>query len=289
MTDLSGKIALVTGATSGIGIWTALGLAAGGATVAIVARDRGRGEAMQRWLAERAPLGRVDLFIAELSSLTEVRRLAAEVKARYPRLDLLINNAGLGRDRRELTADGFERVIAVNHLAPFLLTLELLDLLRHSAPARIVNVGSEASDRAKLDLDNLQSERHFSLIGSYSQSKLAIMLSTFELARRLAGTGVTANVVHPGVVATNIFNLGGWKGALVGALMPLIKMILLSPEQGARTTLHVATSPDLASVTGRYWKPPGKEAVPNPLASDRALAAALWARSVELTGAPDVI
>jgi NAD(P)-dependent dehydrogenase (short-subunit alcohol dehydrogenase family) len=289
MTDLSGKIALVTGATSGIGIWTALGLAAGGATVAIVARDRGRGEAMQRWLAERAPSGRVDLFIAELSSLTEVRRLAAEVKARYPRLDLLINNAGLGRDRRELTADGFERVIAVNHLAPFLLTLELLDLLRHSAPARIVNVGSEASDRAKLDLDNLQSERHFSLIGSYSQSKLAIMLSTFELARRLAGTGVTANVVHPGVVATNIFNLGGWKGALVGALMPLIKMILLSPEQGARTTLHVATSPDLASVTGRYWKPPGKEAVPNPLASDRALAAALWARSVELTGAPDVI
>jgi NAD(P)-dependent dehydrogenase (short-subunit alcohol dehydrogenase family) len=289
MTDLSGKIALVTGATSGIGIWTALGLAAGGATVAIVARDRGRGEAMQRWLAERAPSGRVDLFIAELSSLTEVRRLAAEVKARYPRLDLLINNAGLGRDRRELTADGFERVIAVNHLAPFLLTLELLDLLRHSAPARIVNVGSEASDRAKIDLDNLQSERHFSLIGSYSQSKLAIMLSTFELARRLAGTGVTANVVHPGVVATNIFNLGGWKGALVGVLMPLIKMILLSPEQGARTTLHVATSPDLASVTGRYWKPPGKEAVSNPLASDRALAAALWARSVELTGAPDVI
>jgi NAD(P)-dependent dehydrogenase (short-subunit alcohol dehydrogenase family) len=288
MTDLSGKIALVTGATSGIGIWTALALAASGATVAIVARDRGRGEAMQRWLAERAPSGRVDLFIAELSTLAEVRRLAGEVKARYPRLDLLINNAGLARDRRELTADGFERVIAVNHLAPFLLTLELLDLLRRSAPARIVNVGSEASDRAKLDLDNLQSERHFSLIGSYSQSKLAIMLSTFELARRLAGTGVTANVVHPGVVATNIFNLGGWKGALVRVLTPLIKMILLSPEQGARTTLHVATSPDLASVTGRYWKPPGKEAVPNPLASDRALAAALWARSVALTEAPDV-
>jgi NAD(P)-dependent dehydrogenase (short-subunit alcohol dehydrogenase family) len=289
MTDLSGKIALVTGATSGIGIWTALGLAAGGATVAIVARDRGRGEAMQRWLAERAPAGRVDLFIADLSSLAEVRRLAGEVKARYPRLDLLINNAGLGRDRRELTAEGFERVIAVNHLAPFLLTLELLDLLRRSAPARIVNVGSEASDRAKLDLDNLQSERHFSLIGSYSQSKLAIMLATFELARRLAGTGVTANVVHPGVVATNIFNLGGWKGALVTALMPLIKLILLSPEQGARTTLHVATSPELAEVTGRYWKPPGKEAASNPLAADRALAAALWARSLALTGAPDVI
>lgn len=288
MTDAEQKIALVTGATSGIGIWTALGLATTGATVVIVARDPDRGEAMQTWLTERAPAGKVDLLIADLSSLAEVRRLAAEVKARYPRLDLLINNAGLIRDKRELTVDGFERIIAVNHLAPFLLTLELLDLVRQSAPARIVNIGSEASDNAKLDLDNLQSERHFSMMGAYGQSKLAIMLATFELARRLDGTGVTVNVVHPGVVATNIFNLGGWKGTAVGVLMPLLKLFLLSPEKGAQTTLHVATAPELASVTGRYFKA-SKEAVSNPLAQGRALAAALWERSMALTGAPAVV
>jgi|HubBroStandDraft_1064217.scaffolds.fasta_scaffold00309_6 NAD(P)-dependent dehydrogenase (short-subunit alcohol dehydrogenase family) len=286
MSEPSQKIALVTGATNGIGIWTALGLGARGTTVAIVARDRIRGEAMQKFLAARAPSARFDLLLADLSSLAEVRRLAGEVRQRYPRLDLLINNAGLARPRRELTADGFERVIAVNHLAPFLLTLELLDLLRHSAPARIVNVGSQASDNAGIDLDNLQSERRFSLMGSYSQSKLAIMLFTFELARRLDGTGVTANVVHPGVVATNIFNLGGWRGAVVGVLTPLIKRVLLSPEQGAQTTLHVATAPELATVTGRYFKPPGREAAPNPIASDRGLAASLWTRSAALTGAP---
>jgi retinol dehydrogenase-14 len=278
------KIALVTGATHGIGIWTALGLAGGGGTVGIVARDRARGEAMRQWLMERAPGGHIDLFVADLSSLAEVRKLAGEVKARYPRLDLLINNAGLARDKRELTADGFERIIAVNHLAPFLLTLELLDLLKRSAPARIVNVGSEASDNAKLDLDNLQSEQRFSIMGTYGQSKLAIMMFTFELARRLEGTGVTVNVVHPGVVATNIFNLGGWKGVLVQVLMPLIRLFLLSPEQGARTTLHVATAPELATVTGRYFKD-SKEAVHNPIADDRALSGALWERSAALTGA----
>jgi NAD(P)-dependent dehydrogenase (short-subunit alcohol dehydrogenase family) len=288
MTETARKIALVTGATNGIGIWTALGLAADGATVGIVARDRARGEAMREFLSARAPSGQVDLFIANLASLAEVRRLAGEVKARYPRLDLLINNAGLARDRRELTADGFELVFAVNHLAPFLLTQELLDLLRHSAPARIVNVGSELSDRAKIDFDNLQSEQRYSVLGAYGQSKLALMLFTFELARRLDGSGVTANIVHPGGVATNILDLGGWRGAVLTTLKPLLKLFLLSPEQGARTTLHVATAPELASVTGRYFKS-SREAVPNPLAADRALAASLWARSATLTGVPDTI
>jgi NAD(P)-dependent dehydrogenase (short-subunit alcohol dehydrogenase family) len=288
MTETARKIALVTGATNGIGIWTALGLAADGATVGIVARDRARGEAMREFLSARAPSGQVDLFIANLASLAEVRRLAGEVKARYPRLDLLINNAGLARDRRELTADGFELVFAVNHVAPFLLTLELLDLLRHSAPARIVNVGSELSDRAKIDFDNLQSEQRYSVLGAYGQSKLALMLFTFELARRLEGSGVTANIVHPGGVATNILDLGGWRGAVLTTLKPLLKLFLLSPEQGARTTLHVATAPELASVTGRYFKS-SREAAPNPLAADRALAASLWARSATLTSVPDTI
>lgn len=278
------KIALVTGVTHGIGRWTALGLAKSFGIVGVVARDRGRGEATQKWLGKRAPAGRIDLFVADLSSLADVRRLATEIQSRYPRLDVLVNNAGLARDKREVTVDGLERTIAVNYFAPFLLTLELLDLLRRSAPARIVNVGSSSSDRAALDLGNLQSERHFSTIGAYGQSKLAVMLFTFELARRLDGTGVVVNVVHPGTVATNIFNLGGWKGALITVLSPLVRLFLLSPEQGARTTLHVATSPALATVTGRYFKE-CKEAAANPLSQDRALATGLWERSAALTGA----
>jgi NAD(P)-dependent dehydrogenase (short-subunit alcohol dehydrogenase family) len=283
MTDLPKRIALVTGATHGIGVWTALGLATPGSTIAIVARNKVLGEQTRAWLADRAPAAQIDLLIADLSSLAEVRRLAAAVKARYPRLDLLVNNAGLGRPQRELTPDGFERTFAVNHLAPFVLTLELLDLLKRSAPARIVNVGSQAADRASLDLGNLQAERHFSIMGAYGQSKLALLLFTVELARRLDGTGVTVNIVHPGVVATNIFNLGGVLGLLVTILTPVIRLFLLCAEQGAKTTLHVATAPELAGVTGRYFRE-CREAAPNPLAQDHALAAALWDRSVALTG-----
>jgi NAD(P)-dependent dehydrogenase (short-subunit alcohol dehydrogenase family) len=281
------KIALVTGATNGIGVWTALGLAQQGYAVGIVARDRTRGEAMRTWLAERAPAVEIDLFLADLSSLAEVRRLAGEVKARYPRLDLLVNNAGLIRPQRELTAEGYERIFAVNLLAPFLLSHELLDLLKASAPARIVNVGSDSSDRAKLDLDNLQAEKRFSAMGAYSQSKLAIMTASFELARRLEGSGITVNVVHPGVVATNIFNnfnTGGWRSAMLAVLVPVARLFLLNEEQGATTTLHVATAPELAGVTGRYFKK-SKEAAHNPIADDRALSAALWERSMALTGA----
>jgi NAD(P)-dependent dehydrogenase (short-subunit alcohol dehydrogenase family) len=285
MPDLAGKIALVTGATSGIGIWTAAGLAKAGATVVITARDRARGEAVQRDLAGRAPAARIELLIADLASLAGVRRLAADIKERYQRLDILINNAGLMADRRELTVDGFEKVMAVNYLAPFLLTLELVDLVKRSAPARIVNVGSTLSDRALIDLDDLQSERRFSMFGVYAQSKLALLLFTVELARRLEGSGVAVNVVHPGGVATNILRLSGWLGGVVDALRPLLRLALLSPEEGAKTTLHVALAPELASVSGRYFKPPGQEAAPNPVAGDRKLTEALWQRSLALTGA----
>jgi NAD(P)-dependent dehydrogenase (short-subunit alcohol dehydrogenase family) len=284
MPDLAGKIALVTGATSGIGTWTAAGLAKAGATVVITARDRARGEAVQRDLAAQAPGARIELLIADLASLAEVRRLAAEIKQRYQRLDILINNAGLMADRRELTVDGFEKVMAVNYLAPFLLTLELIDLVKRSAPARIVNVGSTLSDRALIDLDDLQSERRFTLFGAYAQSKLALLLFTVELARRLEGSNVAVNVVHPGGVATNILRLSGWLGGVVDVLRPVLRLALLSPEAGAKTTLHVALAPELASVSGRYFKPPGQEAAPNPVAGDRTLTAALWQRSLALTG-----
>lgn len=285
MPDLTGKIALVTGATSGIGIWTAAGLAKTGATVVITARDRTRGEAVQRDLAAQAPAARIELLIADLGSLAGVRRLAADIKERYQRLDILINNAGLMADRRELTIDGFEKVMAVNYLAPFLLTLELLDLVKRSAPARIVNVGSTLSDRARIDLDDLQSERRFTMFGAYAQSKLALLLFTVELARRLDGSGVAVNVVHPGGVATNILRLSGWLGGVAEALRPLLRLALLSPEDGAKTSLHVALAPELASVSGRYFKPPGREAAPNPVAADRKLTEALWQRSLALTGA----
>jgi NAD(P)-dependent dehydrogenase (short-subunit alcohol dehydrogenase family) len=282
------KIALVSGATNGIGIWTALGLAQQGYTVGIVARDRIRGEERRAWLAERAPAAQIDLFVADLSSLAAVRRLAGEVAARYPRLDLLVNNAGLIRPARELTDEGFERICAVNLLAPFLLSLELLDLLKRSAPARIVNVGSDSSDRATLDLDNLQAEKRFSFMGAYSQSKLAIMMTSFELARRLEGSGITVNVVHPGVVATNIFNnfnTGGWRSAVLAVLTPVARLFLLTEEQGAQTTLHVATAPEVGGVTGRYFKK-SKVAPHNPIADDRALSARLWEKAMALTGAP---
>jgi NAD(P)-dependent dehydrogenase (short-subunit alcohol dehydrogenase family) len=274
------RVAIVTGATHGIGVWTALGLARRGGTVVIVARDRGRGETSRRWVAERTPGAIVDLLIADLASMNAVRALAAEIRERYPRLDILVNNAGLIRDRRELTEDGFETMFAVNHLAPFLLVHELRDLLTGGAPARIVNLGSAASDRAALALDNLHAEQRFSIMGAYGQSKLALMSCTLELARRLDGTGVTANVVHPGVVATNIGNLGGWKSVV----FTLLKPFLISPEKGAETSLHVALAPELAAVTGRYFK--GKaEAAPNPIAQDRALAAALWDASMRMVGA----
>ncbi|HVJ51472.1 MAG TPA: SDR family oxidoreductase [Aliidongia sp.] len=265
------RTSLITGVTHGIGLWTALGLAERGGTVAIVARDPARGETSRRWLAERAPEAAIDLLVADLASMAAVRGLAAEVLARYPRLDLLVNNAGLARDRRQPTADGFETMFAVNCLAPFVLTRALLDRMKASAPARIVNVGSASSDRARIDLGNLQAEKSFSMMGKYGQSKLAMMLWTFELARRLDGTGVTANIVHPGVVATNIGNVGGWKSLAFSALKPF----LLSEEQGAETTLHVALAPELATVTGRYFKKKA-EAKTNPVAQDRALAAKLW-------------
>ncbi len=272
-------VALVTGVTHGIGLWTALGLARQGGTIILVARDATRGAATKQWLVERAPAASFELEIADLASLDSVRALATRVRARHARLDLLVNNAGLIRDRRELTEEGFERVFAVNCLAPFLLTRELEGLLQAGAPARIVNVGSASSDRARIDLDNLQAEKRFSIMGAYGQSKLAMMLWTFELARRLEGTGVTANIVHPGTVATNIGNLGGWKSWIFGSLKPF----LLSEEKGAETTIHVALAPELAAVSGRYFKEKA-EAAPNPVALDQVLAASLYDRLVSLAG-----
>ena len=272
--DTSARAAFLTGATSGIGRWTALGLAKAGYRVIAAGRNRQRGEELLAWVKSQVPAAQVDVVAADLSLMAEVRRLAGRVRERAPCLHVLINNAGLARKSREVTAEGHELTLAVNHLAPFLLTHELLPSLTAAGQARIVNVGSAASDRARIDINDLECARSWSMMGAYARSKLALMIATFEWARRLDPDAVTANVVHPGGVATAIGDVGG----VQGLAWRLMKPFLLSPEQGARTTLHVATSSAVAGVTGQYFKREAP-AEPNPLAKDTALAAQLWTRT----------
>ncbi len=219
---------------------------------------------------------------ADLSSLSEVRRLASEVQAKHERLDVLINNAGLVTRKREESADGLERQLAVNHLAPFLLTHLLLDKLRGSAPARIVNVSSNAHRRAAFELDDRNWERRrYSGIGAYGATKLANILFTRELARRLEGTGVAANCLHPGVVATNIFSgMGFLLGALFGVLA---KPLLISSSRGAETSTYLASSTEVNDVSGEFFAQ-CKAVEPGRAALDNASGTALWATSAKLAG-----
>lgn len=273
------KVAVVTGATSGIGRWIALGLAQAGLHTVLVVRDAGRGAATRKWIAEQAPGAATEVIEADLSLLAQARAAAERIAAKHPRLAVLVNNAGLFSERRRVTAEGHELVLAVNHLAPFVLTHALIDALRNGAPARIVNVGSAASDDARINLDDLEGVRRWSRLPAYGQSKLALMMATFAWAERLKGTGITANVVHPGVVATNIAKVPG----LVGIAWRLMMPFMLSAERGADTPLHVALAPELEGVSGRYFKR-RKEMRPNPLARDPGLVARLWADTERLSG-----
>ena len=277
----SPRTALLTGATSGIGQWTALGLAKAGFRVIAVGRDEARARQLVKWVRDKHGLAEIETTLADLSLMAEVRRLASDVKSRAPQLDLLVNNAGLLCNHRIETREGHELTLAVNHLAPFLLTRELLPLL--ASAARIVNVGSSSSDKAQIDPNDLEWKmRPWSMYKAYGQSKLALMLTSFELARRLGQTP-TVNVVHPGTVGTRIGNLGGG----LGVAWALMKPVLLTPEAGAQTTLHVATNPALASVTGRYFKK-SAPAEPNPLGIDQGLAATVWARTEALLGLSEI-
>jgi NAD(P)-dependent dehydrogenase (short-subunit alcohol dehydrogenase family) len=275
---LEGRTVLVTGATNGIGRVTARELARAGARVLLVARDASRGAAAAREIrevSERDP----DVLVADLSSRAEVLGLAREVRDRTARLDLLVNNAGAIFAGREVSAEGVEMTFALNHLAYFLLTLELLDLLQAAPGARIVNVSSSAHERARIDWDDLQGERAYSGWKAYGQSKLANVLFTRELARRLGGRDVAVNAVHPGAVAT------GWGRNLPGILGKVIALgapLLRSPEKGARTTLHVATSPRLRGVTGKYFSD-CRERTPSKAARDDAAALRLWQISEAMT------
>src|SRR5215203_3003539 len=218
------KVCLITGATSGIGKATAMGLANMGASVVIVGRDRGRGEAALAEIKERSANASVDLLLADLSSQEEVRWLADEFKEAHPRLDVLINNAGVIRSKRVSSADGIEMTFAVNHLAHFLLTNLLLDLLKATAPSSIVNARSLHDGNPPIDFDDLQGEKGYKTAKAYGQSKLANVLFTYELARRLEGSGVSANRLHPGVVGTNLGSgVFGFLGLTVRALTPLMQ------------------------------------------------------------------
>jgi NAD(P)-dependent dehydrogenase (short-subunit alcohol dehydrogenase family) len=275
---LSGKHVVVTGASSGIGLPTAIGLARLGASVALVARDRAKGEAALAEVRAASAGGAASLFLADLGALAHVRRVAGELLSALPRIDALVNNAGAMHATRKVSEDGYELTLAVNHLAPFLLTSLLLPRLRASAPARVVTVSSEAHRLGPLDLEDLQAERGYSGMRVYGRSKLANVLFSNELARREAGTGVTSNSLHPGVVATGFGrNDPGWFRVLVTLGRPF----LTTPQKGARTSIFVASAPELAHVSGRYFKD-AREAAPAPFARDEALARRLWEASERL-------
>jgi NAD(P)-dependent dehydrogenase (short-subunit alcohol dehydrogenase family) len=279
MLDLTGRICLVTGATRGIGRATAEALAKRGARVLVHGRDSASVGAVCREMIRH---GDVTGVVGDLSSLAAVRKLANEVAALHSRLDVLVNNAGTGAPRLQKTTDGYERTFAVNHLAPFLLTNLLLDRLKAGKAARVVTVSSLAHRSAVLEFDDLNWEkRKFNGLRAYGASKLANILFTLELARRLEGSGVTTNCLHPGVVATNIFpTIGGFAGRLI---VLLFRPLMLSPAKGAKTSIYLASSPEVANVTGKFFDK-CREVAPTAAAQDGAAAKRLWEISEKLTG-----
>ena len=278
---MSGKTCLVTGATSGIGKETAVRLAMLGATVIIVARTDARGEMASDELRRRVPRARVEAVTADLSSLAHVRHLADEVLARHDRLDVLVNNAGVITMRRQLTADGLETTFATNHLGSFLLTNLLRGLLERSAPARVVTVSSATHKQVRtIPWDDMLRGAPAGDRQAYPLSKLLNILFTFELARRLTGTGVTANCLHPGFVRTA---LGRDVTGVLGAVVRLVMPFQPGPATGADTSVFLATSPEVADVTGGYFVK-CKPAEPSALARDDRAAARLWTLSEELAG-----
>jgi len=276
--DLSGKVCLVTGATSGIGEVTARRLAGMGATVTIVGRSAERAAATAARIKD-ATGATVEILIADLSSQADIRRLANEFLAQHSRLDVLVNNAGAVFLRRLESVDGIEMTWALNHMSYFLLTNLLLGALRAAAPSRIVNVASDAHSGEQINFDDPQFKANYNGWRAYGQSKLANILFTAELARRLDGTGVAANALHPGFVASNF---GKNNSRLFGILIGLAQRVAaISPESGAETTVYLASSPEVAGVSGRYFDK-CRAVAPSAEAQDRAAAARLWEISEEL-------
>jgi NAD(P)-dependent dehydrogenase (short-subunit alcohol dehydrogenase family) len=277
--DMTGRICIVTGATSGIGFATAKILARQGATVVTVGRNPAKGTDTVTRIRQQTGNHSVQYLQADLSVQAQVRGLAQEFQGAHSRLDVLINNVGAFFRERQLSVDGIEMTFALNYLNVFLLTNLLLDTLKASDPARIVNVSSDAHRGARLDFDDLESRRSYRGFRAYAQSKLAVILFTYELSRRLEGTGVTVNVLHPGFVATNMYQNSG---KLFKLLRPLISLLAKSPEEGAETSIYLATSTEMEGVTGKYFNK--KRAVRSaPASYDEAAAQRLWKISSEMT------
>jgi len=281
---MQGKVCMVTGANSGIGKATALGLAQMGATIVMVCRNQSKGEQAQNEIKEKSENDAIDLMLADLSSQESIYRLAENVQQHYQQLHVLINNAGVANLTRRETSDGFEMMFAVNYLAPFLLTNILLEKLKASAPARIVNVSSESHQAGYIIMDDLQSEKKYKF-KAYGQSKLALVLFTYELARMLQGTSVNANCLHPGFVATNFGQNGA--GSVGRGIVKLISRLGISPEEGAKTSIYLASSPEIEGVTGKYFikSIPVRSA---PISYDETLQRQLWEVSAKLVNLHDV-
>ena len=277
---MGGKLVLITGGTSGIGKAAATALADMGATVVITGRNEERGKRALQEIREESGNDGVELILADLTVQDEVRRLAEELRERHNQLEVLVNNAGLVLSERTETPDGIETQLAINHLAPFLLTNLLLDLLKESAPSRIVTVSSDAHRWAKIDLDDLQSRKRYRGMQVYGKTKLANIMFTYELAERLEGTGVTANCMHPGGVNTNF---GNNQGGPMNLLFRLFKPFMRSPEQGADTLIYLASSPEVEGMTGKYLADRKVKAASD-AAYDETTRKRLWEASEELTG-----
>jgi len=283
--SMQGKICMVTGATGGIGEVTARELARAGATVIVVGRSAQKAAATVEQIKQATSNAQVEFMLADLSLQKDVRQLAAEFKQKHDRLHVLVNNAGATFAKRTVTAEGFEMTWALNHLNYFLLTNLLLDLLKVSASpahtARIVNVASDVHKISRIKFDDLQSAKQYRSFMVYGKSKLANVLFTYEMAQRLEGSGVTANALHPGVVATNFGATTNWFGRHV--VRNFLNLFSISSEAGARTTLYLATSPAVEGVTGQYFDK--EKAVPSSKISyDKAAAARLWQVSEVMTG-----
>jgi len=277
---VQGKTVLITGANQGIGKAAAAALGKQGARLVLVCRNADKARAAIADIEREGAKG-VELIVGDLTSQAEIRRVAAEFKAKHDRLDVLLNNAGALVPSRRTTVDGIEETFALNHLGYFLLTNLLLDVIKASAPARIVNVSSNAHRGAKMRWDDLQyASGVYNPAGAYGQSKLANVLFTRELARRLEGTRVTANSLHPGVIASGF---GMTYGGPVGAFFKVAHLFMISPEKGARTSIYLASSPEVEGVTGKYFDN-CKERFPSRAAQEEGAPARLWAISEELTG-----
>jgi len=276
--DMKEKTALVTGANSGIGKVTALALARMGAHVVMLCRNRDRGEAAQKEIIQESGNEKVDLMICDLSDMDSVHAFANDFFLRYNRLDVLVNNAGGYFDRRIVTVDGYEYTFAMNHLGHFLLTNRLLDLIRHSAPARIINVSSNAHQAGHIRFNDLMAEKRYMGWRAYSQAKLANVLFTYELDRRLKGSGVTVNAVHPGFVNTNFANN---TYSFVRPMVRFAQWFARSPEKGAETSIYLASSPEVEGISGKYFIDK-KERRSNRESYDQEIARRLWDVSEDL-------